>query len=108
MEKYLFVLLTLVLSCCTIETNSSKKEKPSIPEGKYYYVDSGFIIHTKRCCITGLSTTGDSEESEYKGILFIEKRKIRRDHFRYYCAWCVDESAYEQIEKDCNKPNPMN
>lgn len=87
---HLIILLFCVTSC------SHKEEKKSPHDiGKYVYIDSQYILHTKNRCVLGMKKTDKNGVSTYKSIEFLDTAKLSFPDLERCCSRCVTDEHYE-------------
>ena len=78
--------------------DDKKTDKKECFIGKYVYVDTDGILHTKNRCVVGMQVTDPNENSYYKGVEFIDTVKLTSGHIRRLCSWCVEDGHYELLQ----------
>lgn len=89
------VMLWFLLGCARKE----EKENSSRELGKYVYIDSQGVLHTRKHCFGLEITTSNGEKSFYKSIKFIEKYKVTNSMLESMCSWCVGDEQYEELKR---------
>lgn len=89
-----FLLCMLLFSC-----SFTKEEKERDNLGKYVYMDSQQILHTRKHCIGLCIDSSEDEIGSYKPIEFIDTAKVTRDMLKSMCSWCVEDNHYEQLRQ---------
>lgn len=100
-KKYLGCLIPMlifVIAFICIEWSKNKEketESSAVLIGKYVYMDTDGILHTKNRCVVGMQVTESDESSYYKGIEFIDTTNLSVPQIKNLCSWCVTDEHYE-------------
>lgn len=108
------IIVIVVISSLQADKNRDmdKEEivdyKPSAKKS-YFYVDRYEVLHTSLMCPVLRSYHNEyAGDRLYYAIQFIEKEELRLEHFHDYCANCIDDAEYEDIQKKARNSNGLN
>lgn len=96
-------IITIVCILAMQITCTHKEEKSSISLGKYVYIDTQNILHTKNRCVLGMKATDENGTDSYKSIEFLDTAKITTTNLKTCCCWCVTDEHYEQLKLIADK-----
>lgn len=96
MKKWLFFICIFIFSGCS----SDRQEKAEAETlGRYVYIDSHNILHSKTPCVLGMKVTEDEGEGYYKSIQFIDTTSITTKHLQSLCPWCINDDLFDQLKQ---------
>ncbi|MDD6007612.1 MAG: hypothetical protein PUC21_09965 [Bacteroidales bacterium] len=99
--KFIDVLIAIcgmvILFSCATNVKEKETKEPVI--GKYVYIDSQNVLHTKKRCYRGMTVTDKNGGKHWKPIEFVDTACIRFGHLRKLCPCCVEEEQYEILNK---------
>lgn len=89
------LIFVIALICIEGGKNKKKDESSAALIGKYVYIDTDGILHTKNRCVVGMQVTESDESSYYKGIEYIDTTNLSVIQIKNLCSWCVTDEHYE-------------
>ncbi len=102
MKFWNFTYLIILLFCLTCCSHKEDKKSPH-DIGKYVYIDSQNILHTKKKCVLGMQITDAAGNNYYKAIDFIDTTQLTKEHIKSMCTWCVEDEQYSQLKHIAEK-----
>lgn len=91
------LIFVIALICIEGGKNKKKDESSAALIGKYVYIDTDGILHTKNRCVVGMQVTESDESSYYKGIEYIDTTNLSVIQIKNLCSWCVTDEHYEML-----------
>lgn len=96
----LFIVISLLVCGCS--NNSSKEKDTNHSIGKYVYVDSRDVLHSKKCYV-GTKVTNEYGQSITLPIQFIDTTSISSQHLKNLCPICVTDEQFDILQRIANR-----
>lgn len=97
--KFIDALIAICAIAILFSCTTKEKETKEPVIGKYVYMDSQNILHTKKHCYMGMTVTDINGGEYWKPIEFVDTACIRFGHLRKLCPCCVKDEQYEILNK---------
>lgn len=94
MRKVLLLMLLPLMASSCYKEKKAKEEPVNFHVNDYFYIDDTKCLHSNRNCFELLY---NDVRDNYR-IKFVEKDMLTDSMFTYYCAKCIDEVMYEEIQ----------
>lgn len=110
MRMLIFVISLLCLVSCKQEKSQSNEDySPSRRGvlGKYVYMSTGDILHSKLQCPL-LQREKDDKGHNVIGVEFVDTNEFYPNYKFFYCKYCFNDTKYEQIKRILERNRPDN
>lgn len=101
MKRLLILSLILPFMCSCTSRSNQEQDKPLL--GKYVYIDSDGILHTRNHCVLGMKTTDANGNERRKSVQFIEVSQLTQEDLQALCSWCVSDDQYEILKESAEE-----
>jgi hypothetical protein len=98
MKRNIILLATLLVIYGCSNSKSEKCKNVNHGIGKYVYIDSRGVLHSKKC-YTGTIITNENGQSYTLPVQFLDTTNISSLHLKKLCSRCIEDAHFEILQR---------